>query len=156
MKRTIWAVTTLLIVFATLLTVLLVRPLGTVKAHRGCSNRTLVGDYGWTEFGLEAETTGAPFWTQTGLVHFDGTGTFSGRNINYVESGTASGPSTETGTYSVDSNCTVSITYTWNSDTYTDNGVVVGTNGSEVVASEYSSESDTTGHVDIKRVTDGE
>ena len=75
MKRTIWAVTTLLIVFATLLTVLLVRPLGTVKAHRGCSNRTLVGDYGWTEFGLEAETTGAPFWTQTGLVHFDGTGT---------------------------------------------------------------------------------
>ena len=156
MKRTILAATTLLVVFATVLTVLLVRPLGTVKAHHGCSNRTLVGDYGWTEFGLEPETTGAPFWTQTGLVHFDGTGTFSGSNIHYVESGTASGPSTETGTYSVDSNCTVSITYTWDSETYTDNGVVVGLNGSEVVANEYGSASDTTGHVDIKRVTDGE
>jgi hypothetical protein len=89
-------------------------------------------------------------------VHFDGDGNFSGSNINYVESGTASGPSTETGTYSVDSNCTVSITYSWNSDTYTDNGVVVGLNGSEVVANEYSSVPDTTGHVDIKRVTEEE
>jgi hypothetical protein len=60
MKRTIFGLATILVVFLTVLAVLVVHPSRKVKAHRGCSNRTLMGDYGWTEFGTEFEYTPPP------------------------------------------------------------------------------------------------
>ena len=156
MKRTIFGLATILVVFLTVLAVLAVRPLRTVKAHHGCSDRTLMGNYGWTEFGYEPE--GAPdFWTAAGLVHFDGNGHFSSNDIYSIDNGTPdpNNPSSDTdGTYTVNSDCTIAITYTWESGTYTDHGVVVGADGSEVIANEYSGSNDTTGQVDIKKVPD--
>jgi hypothetical protein len=152
MKRTILRFASALGVFLAVLGVLAVHQVRTVKAHHGCSERTLMGDYGWTEFGLEPETTGTPFWSQTGLVHFDGNGNFTGRDLYDVESGALDGPSTEAGTYTVDSACTITISYTWESEVYTDHGVIVGANGSEVIAEESSELSDTTGHVDMKQI----
>jgi hypothetical protein len=154
MKRTILRLASALVVFAAVLAVVAVHPFRTVKAHHGCSARTLVGDYGWTEFGLEPETTGVPFWSSTALVHFDGNGNFTGSDVYYVEDGALDGPSTEAGTYTVNSACTVTISYTWESESYTDHGVIVGSNGSEVIAEESSDGSDTTGHVDIKQIAD--
>ena len=159
MKRTIFGLATMLVVFLTILVVLVVRPSRTVKAHRGCSDRTLMGEYGWSEFGYEPELTPNDFWTATAFVNFDGQGTFSGSNVYSIDSGTPDphNPSEMTGgTYTVSSNCTVTITYTWEGDIYTDHGVVVGADGSEVIANEYGSGHDTTGHVDIKKIPDSD
>ena len=46
------------------------------------------------------------------------------------------------------------ITYTWRGGTYTEHGVVVGADGSEVIASEYSAAHDTTGHAEIRKAGD--
>jgi hypothetical protein len=148
----------MLVVFAAVIAVLVVRPVRTVKAQPGCSNRTLMGNYGWTEFGHEPESEGTPFWTMVGLVQFDGNGNFSGSNIYYIENGTPdpANPSSVTGgTYTVNSNCAVTITYSWEGETYTDHGLIVDAVGGEVIADEYSSDNDTTGHVDVKKIWGG-
>ncbi len=159
MKRTIFGLATILVVIVTVFAVLVLRPVRKVKAGPApCSVSTLMGDYGWTEFGMEPEQFPAPFWTQTGLAHFDGSGNFSESKIYYIENGRpdSGNPSSITGgTYTVDSDCTVTICYIWQGETYTDHGVVVGTDGIagyEVIAEESSKKKDTTGHVDIKRV----
>jgi hypothetical protein len=165
MKRTIFGLATILVVSLTVLAVLLARPLRTVKAHHGCSERTLMGSYGWTEFGLEPEDATPPhtppipptFWTEAGVVTFDGHGTFAGSNVYDVNNGTPDplGPTEFTdGSYSVGSDCSVKITYTWESNTYTDHGAIVGADGSKVIATEQGSNSDTTGHVSIKKMGD--
>jgi hypothetical protein len=159
MKRTIFGLATILVVFLTVLALLVVHPVRTVKAHHGCSDRTLMGNYGWTEFGYEPEEDPVDFWTAVGLVHFDGNGHFTGTDIYSIDSGTPDpdNPTSDTdGTYTINSNCTITITYTWESATYTDHGVVVGADGSEVIADEYGSGSDTTGHVDIKKIADSD
>ncbi len=156
MKRTIFGLATIFVVFLTVFAVLVVHPVRKVKATPPCSNATLNGTYGWTEFGSEPEQFPAPFWTQTGLADFNGSGGFSESKIYYIENGhpDPANPSSVTGgTYTVDSDCTVTICYTWEGETYTDHGVIVdGVNVSEVIASEHSHKKDTTGHVDIKRV----
>jgi hypothetical protein len=119
-----------------------------------------MGDYGWTEFGTEFESTSTPhpsFWTEAGLVHFDGNGNFSASEVYDVENGVVSGPFSATGTYAVESDCTICINYTSEGDTYIDHGVVVDANGSEVIADEYDSTVvDTTGHVDVKKIRDSD
>ena len=154
MKRAVLGLATIFIVFLSVFAVFLVRPLRTAKANRGCSNRTVMGNYGWSEFGMEPETKGTPFWTMAGLAHFDGNGNFTGTQGYIVQSGVPTGPGATTGTYHVDSDCTITITYDFESETYTDDGVVVGPNGSEIMAAESSSGSDTTGKVDIKKIAD--
>jgi uncharacterized membrane protein len=57
MKRTIFVLASILVVLVALIAVLVVRPVRKVKAQTGCSNRTLMGNYGWTEFGTEFEYT---------------------------------------------------------------------------------------------------
>jgi len=160
MKRIIFGLATILVVFLTVLAVLVVRPLRTVKAQHGCSDRTLMGDYGWTEFGTEFEVTSTPnpsFWTQAGLVHFDGHGNVAASKMYYVENGVSAGPGSATGTYIVGSDCTIKITYQYEGDTYIAQGVVVGANGSEVIAVDYNnSATDTTGHVEIKKIADSD
>jgi hypothetical protein len=163
MKRTIFGLATILVVFLTVLAVLAVRPLRTVKAHHGCSDRTLMGNYGWTEFGYEPEDTPTPnFWTSIALVHFDGNGNFTGGEGYSVDNGSPDADNGTTsitdGTYTVNSDCTIKITYTWGS-TYHDHGVVVGPDGSEVIADEYGPDSGsdmTTGHVNMKKVSDSD
>jgi hypothetical protein len=162
MKRTIFGLATILVVFLTVLAVLVVHPSRKVKAHRGCSDRTLMGDYGWTEFGTEFEYSPPQFWTQVALVHFDGNGTFTAGEAYDILNGVPdanNGTGSATGTYTVNPNCTIQITYTWDSDTYYEHGVVVDANGSEVIADEYGPQTGpnmTTGHVDMKKVADSD
>jgi len=162
MKRTIFGLATILLVFLTVLAVLVVHPSRKVKAHRGCSDRTLMGDYGWTEFGTEFEYSPPQFWTQVALVHFDGNGTFTASEAYGIVNGVPdanNGIGSASGTYTVTPNCTIQITYTWDSDTYYDHGVVVDADGSEVIADEYGPQTGpemTTGHVDIKKVADSD
>ena len=164
MKRTILGLASILVVCLTVLAVLVVHPIRRVKANHGCWDGMLRGNYEWTEFGSEPNEATPSFWTQTALVNFDGNGNFYGSKIYYVENGAFFGPSsspptgTESGTYSVYSDCTVYITYhwPWAGQTYYDNGAVVDANGSEVVAEESSSGADTTGHVDIKKIGDSD
>jgi hypothetical protein len=158
MKRMIFGLATLAIVFVAVLAVVGAHPVRKVKAYPGCSDSMLRGNYGWTEFGQEPESSDE-FWTTTALVQFDGRGNFSANNIYYTQNGAPDpeNPSTASaGSYSVKPNCTVTITYDWEGETYTDHGVVVGADASEVLANEESSESDTTGHVDLKKVADGD
>jgi hypothetical protein len=162
MKRTILVLASMLVVFVAVFAVLVLRPVRKVKAgHHGCSVRTLMGDYGWTEFGSDVEE-GTPtyFWTTTALVHFDGTGIFSASDVWEVDDGVSDGPLTATGTYTVNSDCTMTITYLSDGQTYYDHGVIVDAKGGEVIASEYGptppSDYATTGHVDIKKIADSD
>jgi len=158
MKRTILGLAIMLVVFLTVLVVLAVRPVRRVKAHRGCSDSTLMGNYGWTEFGYEPE--GKPdFWTSTALVHFDGHGNFAGNNVYSIDNGAPDPDSPNDltdGKYTVNPDCTVTITYTWEGGTYTDHGVVVGADGNEVIANEQSERHDTTGQLDMKKIADSD
>ena len=133
MKRTIFVLASILVVLVALIAVLVVRPVRKVKAQTGCSNRTLMGNYGWTEFGTEFEYTPPQFWTFVGLGHFDGNGNFTGSEGYYIVNGVPdpnNGTASATGTYTVNPDCTIKITYTSESDTYTNHGVVVDANGS--------------------------
>jgi hypothetical protein len=172
MKRTILALATILIVFLAVLAVLTVHPIRRVQALPTCSNSLLDGNFAWTEFGAEPEaakplplvTTPPSFWVTSALVNFDGDGNFSGTHIYYVENGRPDpgNPSSITGgTYTVGTStlnsvpsCTVSITYTWQGETYTDHGVIItlAAVATEVRAVEQSNKHDTTGHVEMKAV----
>jgi hypothetical protein len=161
MKRTIFGLAAILVVCLAVFAVLAVHPLRTVKAHHGCSPHTLLGDYGWTEFGSDVEeSTPTTFWTATALAHFDGNGNFSLSDYKEVDDGVPNGPLSTTGTYTVNSNCTMTITYAFESFTYNNNGVIVGANGDEVIASEFGpappSDEATTGHVTIKKIGDSD
>jgi hypothetical protein len=126
-----------------------------------------MGNYGWSESGWDPTDSPPSSWTEVALVHFDGNGNFSspGHQIYDIEngipdpdSGTTNSNFTE-GTYTVNSDCTMEITYTWEGNTYHDHGVVVGANGSEVTADEYGPDTSpnlTTGHVDIKQIQGSE
>jgi hypothetical protein len=156
MKRTILGLATILIVFLAVLAVLTVHPIRRVKAIPACSDSTLNGYYAWTEFGSEPEDAKLlvppSFWVESALVNFNGTGGFSGSDIYYIENGRPDpqNPSELTGgTYTVNSDCSVSMTYTWQGKTYADNGVVL-LGGTEIRAVEQSDKHDTTGQVIIK------
>ena len=158
MKRTIFGLAIMLVVFLTVLAVLVVRPLRTVKAQPGCSNRTLMGNYGWTESGTEFENSPPQFWTQVALVHFDGNGIFTASEAYEIVNGVPSpnnGTGSVSGTYTVNPNCTIQITYTYEGDTFYDHGLVVDAIGGEVIANEYGPDTGpnmTTGQVDIKKI----
>jgi hypothetical protein len=83
-------------------------------------------------------------------------GTFTGSSVSYIENGTPQTSGFNDGSYTVHSDCTVTMTYKWDSVTYTDHGVIVGndgvTVGNEVIATEQDSSNDTTGHVVLKQV----
>ena len=95
-----------------------------VHAERGCSNGTLSGSYGLTFSGFQLQDyngtsgrTSAAFYG-AGLLTFDGAGNFAGA-ISGSENGSLPGHqytlilnSPATGTYSVNSDCTVSLTAT--------------------------------------------
>ena len=167
MKRTILALSAMLVVFVAVFSVLVLRPVAKVKAGQGCSNATLTGNYGLVAPGWYGRVD-APAEFLPGnfsmLVNFNGRGGFTGSNLNIVVNGTPEGGnpySITGGTYTVNSNCTCTFTIP-NSPTpnpwdavITAYGVAVDTGGDEVAGNLYSSNPNITGTFDAKRVATG-
>ena len=149
MKRTIFVLLTMLVVFVAVFGVLVVHSVRTVKAQEpGCSNRTLLGHYGLVGSGFaQASGTTEPA-TLVGLLHSDGDGNLTGSNIYMVGNGVVSGPeSLTTGTYDISSDCTIALKF---SPTWTSHGVVVGAMGNEVMGDIENGKG--TGTIDLKKV----
>jgi hypothetical protein len=105
MKRTIFALVTILVVFVAVFAVLVLRPVPKVKAHRGCSTAVLQGNYVLTASGFVGTT--APFTplSVVGTMEFDGRGGVS-YSLLAEEATWGVGYATDgSGTYTVDSNC---------------------------------------------------
>jgi hypothetical protein len=109
-----------------------------VHAQTGCTNATLTGNYGFIQpSGFIApghSVTGAEVpWEGVGVLTFDGAGNFSANysvsvNGNVFTNQTASGP------YTVNTDCTGSLTFTsGNAAGYAANLVIVG-GGTEIFA----------------------
>ena len=90
MKRTIFALSTILVVFVALFAVLVLRPVPKAKAATGCSDATLRGNYGLVASGWYGHVD-APLEFLPGnfsmLVSFNGRGGFSGSHLNMVING---------------------------------------------------------------------
>jgi hypothetical protein len=164
MKRTI----TSLLAIAALAAVAMFAPTAThrftalpvVHAERGCSNGTLSGNYGLTFSGFQLQdyngTSGrasAAFYG-AGLLTLDGAGNFAGA-ISGSENGSLPGHqytlilnSPTTGTYAVNSDCTVSFTSTPGSGGDNFVGAIVG-GGSEVLLTDITAPD--TLNMDLKR-----
>jgi len=91
-----------------------------VKAHEGCSLKTLRGTYGgvWTGLIYPGATPATPQTINTFLPYdgmevsnWDGTGNFSASDT-FAVGGTPGQPANDAGTYTVDSNCTGTLTLT--------------------------------------------
>ena len=129
MKRTIFVLGTLLVVFVTVLAVLVLRPVPKVKAQPGCSNGTLMGTYGVTVSGFN-QADGP--WTVTLLLNFDGKGGLSGTEAYNITKFTLTGPSDNdfTGaTYTVNQDCSMTFTI----GTTVGQGAIVRGAGGEVI-----------------------
>jgi hypothetical protein len=167
MKRTIFVLLTMLVVFAAVLGVLVLRPVPKAKAATGCSNATLYGNYGLVASGWYGHFD-APYEFLPGnfsmLVSFNGRGGFTGSNLNMVINGSPEGgnPYSFTGgTYTINSNCTCTLTIPnsptpnpWDA-TITVYGIAVDTGGDEVAGNLFSSNPNITGTFDAKRVAIG-
>lgn len=131
-----------------------------VYAQSGCSNATLSGNYGLTFSGFQLQgyngisgSISAAFYG-AGLLTFDGAGNFAGA-ISGSENGSLPGHrytlilnSPATGTYTVNSDCTVSFTSTPGSGGDNFVGAIVG-GGSEVLLTDISAPD--TLNMDLKR-----
>jgi len=84
--------------------------LPTAKAdNKGCSNATLRGSYAQTGSGvITAPPDQAGPFANVGTLVFDGNGNLTGTLV--VSSNGSSSPATETGTYTVNSDCTGTYT----------------------------------------------
>ena len=155
MKRTIFGLATILVVFLTVFAVLAVHPVRTVKAHRGCSDRTLSGNYGLAALGAQ---TGGNF-SFSMLATFDGKGGFTGSSFNTVHPPFVIGPNyfTTGGSYTVNSDCTATFTIPAelpSTNAVTLDGIVVDTGGTEVAGTWYDVPDEASGTFDIKKVPD--
>ena len=77
--------------------------------NRGCSNRMLSGDYSYAINGITPTTPGFPPFAILGKITADGNGSFSG-SINVNLTGIIITDVPVTGTYSVASDCTGTLT----------------------------------------------
>lgn len=158
MKRTIFGLATLLVVFVVAFTVLVLRPVPKVKAHRGCSNATLRGDYGLIGTGFYGTTTPVPANVSL-LLNFDGRGGFSGSSVNFVLDGSPAPGNPYTfsgGTYTVNSDCTYTLSLTDFDATVSVYGAVVDNGGGEISGNVLSSNTNVTGTIDAKKVASEE
>jgi hypothetical protein len=147
MKRTIFVLATLLVVFVTAFAVLVLRPVRRVKANPGCSNGTLMGSYGVTVSGFdEADVP----WTYSALFNLDGNGGLSATEAYTIKFFTLSAPGAEnfTGaTYTVNSDCSMTFTI----GNTVGQGVIVKASGGEVVGEVLtSSNSSSQSHLNAK------
>jgi len=155
MKRTIFGLLTILVVFVAVFAVLVLHPVRTVKGHHGCSDRTLSGNYGLV---ATAGLGKGVNWSFSMLATFDGRGGFTGSSFDIVFNGTLSGPYTFTGaSYDVNSDCTYTLTIPAElpfSGAQTFDGIVVDTGGDEGAGTWYDSTDYISGTFDIKKVPD--
>jgi hypothetical protein len=155
MKRAILGLASMLVVFAALFAVIALRPLPKVKAHYGCSNASLKGNYGLTGSGFFGSASPFSPSSMVGLVTFDGHGNLSG-DVNLVGGGHIYGEANFSGvTYTVSPTCTIT---TGEIDLYgtevTLKGAVVDViGGSEVLTDmEAPNTQNTTLTLDLKKV----
>jgi hypothetical protein len=79
------------------------------QGHRACSNAGLAGAWGYTETGTVIHpTAGAVAVAAVGIYTFDHAGNFSG--TQYSSSGGTVVQDTKEGTYTVDADCTATLT----------------------------------------------
>jgi hypothetical protein len=148
MKRIIFALATILVVFVTLFAVLVLHPVRTAKAQYGCSDRTVKGSYGFSGFGFYE---GSPA-SVTGLLSFDGEGNLAGTRIHTVQAGIPSAELTFSGaSYDVSSDCHIHAFDT--AVGLVAHGTVVDAEGgSELITDLESSGSNVTATLEIKKV----
>ena len=147
MKRTVFLLATVLVVFVAVFAVLVMRPVRKVRAHTGCSNASLRGNYALVMSGLyyyDGYT-----WDFSMLANFDGQGNLSGSSLNTVYDGQNVGPegtagpvSFTGGTYHVNNDCTVCMTIPSGVGPFYDyevyfNGGVTDTGGDEAKGTAY-------------------
>ena len=104
MKRTIFVLSTMFVVFVAVFAVLVLRPIPKVRAVPSCSDSSLNGNLGLWAPGNH-DSTG---WNLSMLANFDGFGTFTGSHVYAVKGGATvpgSDGSFSGGAYSVDSDC---------------------------------------------------
>jgi hypothetical protein len=115
MKRTILALVSMLVVFVAVFGVFLLRPVSKAKAAPtiGCSNRLLLGSYGFVASGSYLHDEANVPADLSMLATFDGNGTFRGSRLNIVANGSGlpgnpySFPTgAATATYAVNPDCT--------------------------------------------------
>jgi len=105
------------------------------QSAKHCSERTLIGDYGFVAEGALLPAPGVSLqFGSVGMAHFDGNG-----NLTWIEhtviAGVLQGPgfgTTATGTYNLDPDCTgTAVVNTPNSSTPLNLGLVIVKQGSE-------------------------
>ena len=153
MKRTIFVLLAIVVVFLTVFAVLVVRPVPKVKAHQSCSNRTLFGDYGTVGSGFALVSGSNKPAALVGLLHFDGDGNLTGSNIYTTVNAVVTGPSSITtgGSYDIGPDCTISVSF---STSFASHGVVVGADGREVIGDLENSGGTATGTIDMRKVAE--
>jgi len=167
MKRTIFVLSTLLVVFVAVFSVLVLRPVAKVKATTGCSDATLIGNYGLVASGwyghLDDPVEFVP-GNFSMLATFNGRGKFTASYLNIVLDGaltTGSPFSVTDGTYTCLPNCTCTWTIPntptanpWDA-VITGMGIALDTGGDEFSGNLVSANPNTTATFDAKRVAAG-
>ena len=158
MKRTILALLTVLVVCVAVFSVLVMRPVPKAKAATttfACTNKTLFGTYGLVGSGFYLhDETNVP-GDVSGLVTFNGRGTWSGSTLNIVANGSGLPDNPyyiptgdATATYTVSPDCSVTLTVTGEfggSVTVSFYGTIVDPVAGEIVGNILSSNPNVTG-----------
>ena len=115
----------------------------TVRAAGTCNLQTIKGSYGGlvTGSGFGILVAGAP------VITFDGAGSLTGNDV--VSFGGSISPSTLTGTYTVDADCTGTMTNTFDNGFTLTSRIVIVDNGKEILMLVTTPGGVTTG--DLKR-----
>ncbi|MGB7592670.1 MAG: hypothetical protein WCD04_18345 [Terriglobia bacterium] len=119
MKRTIFVLLALLVVFVAVFSVLVLRPVPKAKAATttiACTNRTLLGTYGLVASGFYLHDDTSVPGDVSGLVTFNGRGTFTGSTLYIVANGSGLPDNpyyiptgSATATYTVSPDCSVTL-----------------------------------------------
>ena len=165
MKRTIFVLSIMLVLFVAVFSVLVLRPVPKAKAATAtfaCTNRILLGTYGLmgSGFYLDDETN-VPA-DVSGLVTFNGKGTWKGSNLNIVANGSGLPDNpyyiptgSATATYTVSPDCAVTLQVAGEfggSVTVYAFGTIVDLTASEIVGNILSSNPNVTGTFHATRV----
>ncbi len=109
------------------------QPNGSRSRDRHCSNRTLLGDYG---FAVEGDLSPGPGVTLTGrgvtMTHFDGEGNLTQVDSLIIGGNPVSDWSSVTGTYQVNDNCTGTMSLLTSTGGFVNLRMIVVRHGTEI------------------------
>ena len=146
MKRTL----SLVLAFPVAVAVLVLFPASKHRVlaaeHHGCSNVTLTGNYGFAFSGFQIQNNKPLPFDGAGIATFDGSGNVSAPFAYSINGASSTSP--YTGTYTVNSDCSVSLTATPGSGGDNLIGAIVG-DGAEVLLTDISAPD--TLNLDMKR-----